>query len=326
MLAIRTITGSSAAVTQTLCGPQRARDAPGDDRLLLAVLGRAQELLAEVVVDGGVGAAARRAGERERRRAQALAADEQLGAGGDERGVAAAGAEDVAARERLAQHAEDRGGVVRRAARGPATSRASTTFSSVAGADALDRARDGAPRSARAASRWRRGSGPTGSGSSSGSGAVAQLVERARSSRASRSSAVVVGRGERRERQPHVVAAARERDLGHVQRRRREAGPVRRRAAVGREGEAADRDRAARRAGRPAGRRRRSRGQRAPARARRVGEAVRARAPRARRTQPSAASAAPSRSGCSKQNHGSPARRDASGHGRRVDVARRPAR
>jgi hypothetical protein len=92
---------------------QRALDAPRDDRVLLAVLGRLEQLLAEVGVDGGVGAAARRAGQGHRARPQPVAAHEQLGAGGDERRVAAAGAEDEARRERLAQDAEHGSGVVR---------------------------------------------------------------------------------------------------------------------------------------------------------------------------------------------------------------------
>ena len=48
---------------------QRAGDPADDDRLLLAVLVGAQELLAEVVVDGGVGGAAGGAGERDGLRA-----------------------------------------------------------------------------------------------------------------------------------------------------------------------------------------------------------------------------------------------------------------
>ena len=130
MFATRASTGSSAGVTQTLCGRERLHDPPRDDRLLLAVLRRAQQLLAEVVVDGRVGAAARRARERERARAQALAADEQLGARGDQRRVAAADGEDVAPGERVAQHAEQR---ARRRARPRActcTSRARTILSS----------------------------------------------------------------------------------------------------------------------------------------------------------------------------------------------------
>ena len=91
---------------------QRALDPPRDDRVLLAVARVAQQLLAEVVVDRGVGAAAGRAGERERAHALALAAHEQLGARGDQRRIAAPDAEDEARRELLAQHAEQRRRVV----------------------------------------------------------------------------------------------------------------------------------------------------------------------------------------------------------------------
>ena len=56
---------------------------------------------------------------------------------------------------------------------------------------------------------------------------------------------VVVGLRDGRERQAHVAAPARQRDAGHVQRRGRVALPVRRRAAVGGEGEASDGDRPA---------------------------------------------------------------------------------
>jgi hypothetical protein len=113
MFATRTRTGSGASVTHTACGLERLDDPLGDDRVLLAVLVAAQELLAEVGVDGGVGAAAGRAGQGHRARPQPVAAHEQLGAGGDERRVAAAGAEDEARRERLAQDAEHGSGVVR---------------------------------------------------------------------------------------------------------------------------------------------------------------------------------------------------------------------
>ena len=54
---------------------------------------------------------------------------------------------------------------------------------------------------------------------------------------------VVVGGGDRGQRERHLLAAARQRDLGQVQRRGLEAGPRRRRAAIGSEGEAADRHR-----------------------------------------------------------------------------------
>ena len=93
---------------------QRAGDPADDDRLLLAVLVGAQELLPEVIVDGRVRAAAGGAGERDGLGAVAVAADQQLGRRGDERGVAAAGAEDVARLEARPQHAEHRSGIVRR--------------------------------------------------------------------------------------------------------------------------------------------------------------------------------------------------------------------
>ena len=78
MLATLTIAGSSGAVTQTACGRSARAIRRVDDRLLLAVLLGAQQLLAEVVVDRRVGRAAGRAGERDGRGAQALAADQQL--------------------------------------------------------------------------------------------------------------------------------------------------------------------------------------------------------------------------------------------------------
>ena len=80
-----TSTGRSAAVTQTLTGSSvrsiRCATIACSARFLALV----QELLAEVVVHRRVGAAARRAGERDRLRARAVAAHEQLGAGADER-------------------------------------------------------------------------------------------------------------------------------------------------------------------------------------------------------------------------------------------------
>ena len=142
MLATLMIAGSSGAVTQTRVRAQRARDPAGDDRLLLAVLVGAQQLLAEVVVDRRVGRAARRAGQRDRRGPLALAAHQQLRRGGDERGVAAAGAEHEAGAERGAQHAEDGGGVVRRRRVDGDLAREHDLLE-VARADALDGAGDG---------------------------------------------------------------------------------------------------------------------------------------------------------------------------------------
>ena len=61
-----------------------AFDPPGDDRVLGPVLVAVQKLLAEVVVDGRVGAAPGRPRQRDGRGDAAAAADEQLGAGADE--------------------------------------------------------------------------------------------------------------------------------------------------------------------------------------------------------------------------------------------------
>ena len=123
-------------------GAQGAGDAADDDRLLLAVLVGAQELLAEVVVDGGVGGAAGGAGQGDGLGAVAVAADQQLGRGGDEGGVAAAGAEDVTGLEARAQDAEDGGGVVRRR-RVDGDLAGEDDLLERAGADALDGAGDG---------------------------------------------------------------------------------------------------------------------------------------------------------------------------------------
>ena len=101
-------------VTQTECGRSVWLDPARNDRMLLAILDAAQQPLAEVVVDGRVGAAPRRAGERDACSPQALAAREQLGRGADERRLAAADGEHEAAAERLAQDAEHRRGVMRR--------------------------------------------------------------------------------------------------------------------------------------------------------------------------------------------------------------------
>ena len=79
MFATLMTSGSSGAATQTEWGLQGAGDAADDDRLLFAVLGGVQELLAEVVVDGGVGGAAGGAGEGDGLGAVAVAADQQLG-------------------------------------------------------------------------------------------------------------------------------------------------------------------------------------------------------------------------------------------------------
>ncbi len=72
---------------------QGADDPRGDDALLAAVLVAAQQLLAEVVVDGRVGAAPGRAGEGNGGDAGAGAANQQLRAGAEEGGLRSAAAE-----------------------------------------------------------------------------------------------------------------------------------------------------------------------------------------------------------------------------------------
>ena len=89
----------------------------------------------------------------------------------------------------------------------------------------------------------------------------------------------VVGRGERRHGERDLAVAARQRHLGHDERAGAEAGPVRRRAAVGREREAADRDEPG--AGRPVVLARdRPAGERAPGGGH-LARSARARSPRA---------------------------------------------
>ena len=78
MLATLTTSGSGAVSHPDRVRTQLADDALGDDPLLATVLVAAQQLLAEVVVDGGVGAAPGRAGQRHGRGAGAGAADQQL--------------------------------------------------------------------------------------------------------------------------------------------------------------------------------------------------------------------------------------------------------
>ena len=81
MLAIRTSSGSAAAATQTAWG----RSVRSIRRATIAcsspVPRVAQQLLAEMVVNGRIGAAPGRARQRERAHPVALATDQQLGAG-----------------------------------------------------------------------------------------------------------------------------------------------------------------------------------------------------------------------------------------------------
>ena len=256
MFATRMIAGSSGAATQTLCG----RSARAIRRVTIACSSRSlserEQLLAEVGVDGRVGRAAGRAGERDRRGAQALAAHQQLRRGADEGAVAAADAVDVAGVEARAQDAEDRRRVVRRRARGRRPRGRARSSRTRRRGSARRRARR-RPRSARAARSRRSGSGRPAPGRAAAAARSRSSASR-RSIRRDELVGHVVGRGEDAHREPHVAAAAGERQLGHDQVGGAEAAPVRRRRAVGREREAADGDQAG--AGRAVrGRRRRRR-------------------------------------------------------------------
>ena len=286
MFAIRTITGSSAAVTQTLCG----RSARAMRRATIACSSRslAERSSCSPRWSSTAGSALRRVEPASASVAARMPSRRTSSSGlaATNARVAAPDAEHVAARERLAQHAEHRGGVVRRAARGPAPrARARSSRASPARIRSTA-ARDGAPRSARAASRWRRGSAPTGSGSSSGSGA-ARSSPSARLEPREQVLGGVVGRGQRGERQRaprrRARASATSGTCSDAGAKPAQCGA---RAAVGREREAADGHQPG--AARAVGRRRTSasRGQRAPARARRASKRSGAGAPRARAAQP----------------------------------------
>ena len=213
-------------VTHSERAAQGRSDAAGDDRVFRAVLGRAQQLLAEVVIDGRVGRAADRAGKGNGLGAGAVAADEQLGRRGDERGVAAADAEDEAVTEGGAQDAEHRRRVVC-GARVNGNLAGEHDLLELTPLDALGgagdhllevlRRHDG--RDARAGRRRR--------------------VEQ-RQGPADRSADARLGSVEvrPRDRQADVVAAADDRYLRHVNRRRGEPVPVLRPAAPVGEGKA----------------------------------------------------------------------------------------
>src|SRR6185295_18997215 len=89
-----------------------ADDLLDEDPVLAAVLVAAQQLLAEVVVDRGVGAAPGRAGQRDGGSAGAGAADQELWAGREERRLRRPTAEAEAGGEVLAEGAEDGRGVM----------------------------------------------------------------------------------------------------------------------------------------------------------------------------------------------------------------------
>ena len=309
MLATLITVGSCGRGDPDRVRAQRARDPVGDDRLLLAVLVRAQQLLAEVVVDRRVGRAADRAGQRDRRGAQPLAADEQLGRGGDER-ARRRGRRRTRSRSRTPS-AGPRTRRRRRAAsaRGRATSRASTIFSK-----APARIRSTARATASIVVLGRRDRGDP---EAPGGRGVEQRQRVGRAAPATRAAQPrdELARGRRRAR------PARPRSAGRPRRRDGRARPRARSARRRRSRPSAARRR---RRGRtrsrrpPRARRRPGRGRRRPP-PRRPARAMRPRRPRsardrglrAARSAPSAASAAPPRSGCSKQNQSSPSRREA---------------
>src|SRR4029079_4706105 len=95
-------------------GAEPPLDPFGDDRMLGTVLGAVQELLAEVIVDRRVGAATSRACQRHCRGDGAAAANEELGAGADERRLRRSDAEAEATAEGVPEGAEERPCTVRR--------------------------------------------------------------------------------------------------------------------------------------------------------------------------------------------------------------------
>ena len=283
-------------------------------------------------------AAARRGGRRppgrrcggSSRRARAcwraaLAADQQLRARRHER-----------ARRRARRRARSTTGTPRAARRAPppASCGARRVDLHLAGQhDLLQLARRGCARprarpptrSARAASRWRPGSGPTGAGSSSGSAAAwraAPRQPRLGRRREPASLGHVVGRAPARRarcrRGPSLARGGASATSGTSSDAGANAGPVRRAAAVGREREAADGDEPA--PGGPSAGRSATARQPAPAR----GDAPKRCGPDASVARTARARRAPRRRGRAARstNHGSPGRARGAGDGRRVDVAR----
>ena len=218
--------------------PQPAGDPAGDDRVLVAVLVGAQQLLAEVVVDGGVGAAPGRARERHRAGALALAADQQLRGGADERRVAPSDGVDERGVKRLAQQAEDGRRIVRPG--GVHVDLAGQhDLLQLAGADPLGGARH---RLLEVGGRHRAHHlvGARGSGIEQRQRRLAQLGQPPLHARHGPGLGVVGGDVEV-DRQPGRPAAPRQRYLGDDQRSRRKAAPDRRSTTVGGEREAAQR-------------------------------------------------------------------------------------
>ena len=133
--------GVCSASTQTECGRSVRAIRRATICVLLAVLRALHQLLAEVVVDRRVGAAAGRAGERDAGGAGAAAADQELRAGAEERRLGRADAEAEAGREELAHRSERR----RRVVRGGRLDRdlaGEDDLRELPGADPLDRGAD----------------------------------------------------------------------------------------------------------------------------------------------------------------------------------------
>ena len=190
-----------------------------------------------MVVDGRVGAAPRRTGERDGLGALAVAADEQLGAGADEGELRRADAPAVAGGEDLAQGAEDGPRVVGRR-RVRAHLAGQHDLLELTGADPLDRALDGV-----LVVRGRRGARHAGALDrvriQEGHRHRVQLPE-PRERPLHDVPGVVVGEDPRTERHPRRAVLARERDLRQHERRRLERRPLGRAPAVVGEGKATD--------------------------------------------------------------------------------------
>ena len=241
MLATRTTTGSGAAVTHTACG----LSARAIRRATIAFSSRSLSLCSSCSPrwSSTAGSALRpsRPGERHGARPLALAAHQQLGAGGHERRVAAADREHVAGRERLPQHAEHRAPGSWSIGRVDLDLAREHDLLELAGPDPLHRAARPPPRSAPAASGWTPSRCRPAPGSSSGSGGVRSSPSRRRA-RSRRSSTVSSGATSRLS----VSAPGRPCAASETSGTTSDAGanPCQRGepAAVGREREPADRD------------------------------------------------------------------------------------
>ena len=195
-----------------------------------------------MVVDGGVGAAAGRAGEGDGRDAGAGAAHQELRAGADEGRLGRPGAEAEAGRELLAHRAEDRRRVVRG---GGADDHLAGQHDLLhlprrdPRCRLLDRGFEGAAAAGRCGSSGgRSGAGRAAAGSrrrAGRRGAPPAPPPRRSASSPGPTTALTVRKA--------VLPAATDRDLGQEERAGLERAPGRRAAALGVEGEAAEPDR-----------------------------------------------------------------------------------